>query len=1025
MKRLMVLSFALLLAISLAGAAGNPQEHEMMLKVSATRADLPALVSAGLYIYNVGPDFVQGSIVPSKAPALDARGFRYEILIPDMVQYGEELMTHNAPLGSGLGIYHTYQQMLDTFSIIATNNPGICHLETLSRTSTGKYVLALEITQNPGQDNHRPKVLWDGTTHGNENIGTEAVWYFVQQLVGKYGTDSLITHLVNTRDIWMVPCFNPEGLINHQRTNSNGIDLNRENGYAWDNASGASVPFSQAETQGYWKFLQRHHITLDVTYHSGATVAMWVWGWTDQQPRDVSIMSDQVTRYANTAGLSYGMISQVMYFAPGGSTDFYYGCEGSLGYAAEISTGQYPDPPQSEIDTIAHANWTASRDLIVRGAWGMRGQITDSLTGQPVHNAFVFASPSGWVTYADTLGWYFRPAYAGSYSVKVMADGYVTKTISGVTVPTDSWVRADVALTPDTTAPITGYKLVWWICPDYTQVSSTEGISVLGRHDGTSLSFSNGGEAVVEMSRPIINGSGTDFTVYSSSSKACTVYVSADSFNGPWHFCKAGLGTQSCDLAASGVSIARYVRVKDGGSSYDLDAIEGTIVNAPSLSFNSLRIIDSTGNANGRLDPGEEAQLVVSLRNNGRIAAGSVTGNLHSWSSYVTVNDSQGTFGDIGPDSVRDNNTDRFDVTASAGTPRGTVCNFTLYLHGTSYNDSVRFSTTVGAITSVDPIPDGPRTPPLYYAYDDVDTAYPPHPTYSWVEVRGTGTHVTLSDDQTTVVSLPGAFGPWKFYGQRYTQVSISSNGFVCGGSTTSAPWTNAGLPGGSGGLASMVCLCWDDMNPPGGGSGVYYYHDAANHRFVVEYDSVSHYSPSGSYEKCELIIYDTTLAAPNGENVLVAQYWNAIDYSSCTVGCQDPTMAIGIQDLFNGSYNQAAAPIQAGRAIEYAAIPNSGLEQGITRVALRLALSVLPNPLSGEGLVRFSLPEPGPVSLKLYSADGRLVRTLLSNPALTPGTYSVPIAIHHSTFDISRGVYFLKLETGSGTVASKLVMLD
>jgi hypothetical protein len=223
-----------------------------------------------------------------------------------------------------------------------------------------------------------------------------------------------------------------------------------------------------------------------------------------------------------------------------------------------------------------------------------------------------------------------------------------------------------------------------------------------------------------------------------------------------------------------------------------------------------------------------------------------------------------------------------------------------------------------------------------------------------------------------------------------------------------------------------MICGNWDDLDPAPDGTGyIYMYGDTANHRLVVEWDSVAYYNSQTTLDKFEIVFYDTTVTTPSGDNVIVAQYMTANGYSSSTVGIEDPTRAIGIQDLYNGTYNQAAAQIQAGRAIKYAAITSSAIDQGITRVALRLGLSVLPNPLSGNGFVRFSLPEPGPVTLKLYSADGRLVRTLLSNSAMTPGTYSVPIVIRHSSFDIARGVYFLRLETGSGTVASKLVMLD
>jgi len=1020
-KKSLIPVLVLLALAMLSFARAAVPEHEMLIKIQASRSDLPVLQSSGVYFYEVGKDYVRGAIAPSRLPGLEAKGYKYEVLIPDMVKYAEDAVKPEARTG-GFGVYHTYQQIMDTFHLIATNNPTICKLETAGRSQAGHYVIALCITQNPTQENHRPRMLWDGTTHGNENIGTEACWYIVQQLVGRYGTDPLITQLVNTREIWVIPCFNPDGLISRSRGNSNGIDLNRENGYGWDEASGASTSFSQSEVQGVRKFWQRHHFTLNVTYHSGATVAMWVWGWTDQHPADEGIMSDMVTRYANTCGYSYGMISEVMYFAPGGSTDWNYGCEGSLGYAAEISSGQ--PPPQGQIDTIAHANWTASRDLMVRGGWGIRGQITDSITGAPIKRAMVVTTPSGWMTFTDTMGWYFRCAYGGSYSVKVVADGYVTKTITGVTVPTDSWVRANVALRPDSNAPITGYKVITWHCPNYSQAGSGAGLSVLGRHDATALCITSHGLITVEMSQPVLNGSGTDFTVYSTSTKACSVFVSADSFNGPWHLCAYGSGNLSCDLSNAGVSLAKYVRLGDGGSGYDLDAIEGVVTNAPALSFSSLRIVDSTGNNNGRLDPGEQAPFVVTLHNNGRQPASNVTGHLHGWSTYTTVNDSLGAFGTIGPDSSRNNDADRFVVTASPGAPRGTPADFTLYLAGTGYTDSVRFTTVIGQITATDPIPDGPRTPARYYAYDDIDSAYAPHPTYQWVEVSGPGTRLNLSDDQTVTISVPSQFGPLRYYGTSYSQLSICSNGLVYLGSTTSAPWTNNALPDGSA-AAPMICLCWDDMNPPSG-HGIWYYHDATNHRFVIEYDSISHYSPSGTYEKFELIIMDTSVVTPTGDNVLLAQYWNAIDYSSVTVGIQDPSATIAIQDLYNGSYHEAAAPIAAGRAIKYCTLYPVAIAEPGANGAPHAFLTLSPNPMRTSGWVRFGLPTSSRVSLSVYDASGRLVRALLNNAATSAGAHSV-------TWDrrdgldrrVNSGVYFIRLETEHQTVASKAVLVQ
>ena len=64
-----------------------------------------------------------------------------------------------------------------------------------------------------------------------------------------------------------------------------------------------------------------------------------------------------------------------------------------------------------------------------------------------------------------------------------------------------------------------------------------------------------------------------------------------------------------------------------------------------------------------------------------------------------------------------------------------------------------------------------------------------------------------------------------------------------------------------------MVCPNWDDLYPVSGGSGagyVYHYHDEANSRFIVEYDSVRYYSGTVR-EKFQVMFYDTTVASPTG----------------------------------------------------------------------------------------------------------------------------------------------------------------
>lgn len=468
---------------------------------------------------------------------------------------------------------------MDTFNLIANTYPNICHLDTVGQSPTGKYLLALKISQNAQTEMHRPRMLWDGTTHGNENIGTEVCWYLMQQIVNNYGLDPIITNIVNTREIWIIPCINPEGLINRTRGTTVCQDLNRDYGYAWRTGSGSgmSTPWSQPETRGFRNFLQQHPFVLHMTYHSGSTSVMWPWSYSTMATLDSISHSELCNRYHNITGLSAYQISRGLYVCYGTATDYSYGEEGALGLAAEISLGQ--PPAASQIDTICHINWTASLDLITRCAYGIRGLITDSITGLPVQKAIIVADPPNWMTYTDTCGWYFKYIQPGIHNLKIIADGYRAKIISGITVPIDSYVVVDAVLQPDTVLQVTGYKIVTWICQSTTLAGGTMASWTLGPRDSRVLKLSSRSSVAIELSKPILDSTDNDFTVYSTTTKPCSVFVSDDAWTGPWHFCTYGTGNVGCNITNAGVSSARYVKVADAGQNYELDAIEsGSVV---------------------------------------------------------------------------------------------------------------------------------------------------------------------------------------------------------------------------------------------------------------------------------------------------------------------------------------------------------------------------------------------------------------------------------------------------------------
>ena len=447
-------------------------------------------------------------------------------------------------------------------------------------------------------------------------------------------------------------------------------------------------------------------------------------------------------------------------------------------------------------------------------------------------------------------------------------------------------------------------------------------------------------------------------------------------------------------------------------------------VGAPRLEYSGCVADDPGpgGNHNRRLDPGEQADLVVTLRNTGQGVGHGVTAVLRSGDARLAVLDSSGGFGDIGPDTLGDNRFDRFRVSADVSIPAETRVPCTLFVRTGTLESSMPISLDIGVTRTCDPIPDGPRTPPRYYAYDATDTLYDQAPVFSWVEISGLGTRLDLDDDETRILELPAGFGPWRFYGRRYERISVCSNGWVAPGDFSYAGYFNTALPNNS--VPPMVCASWDDYDPQQGG-GVWWLFDSTGRRFIVEYDSV-HYRAASSWDRFQVIIHDTASCGPLGDNEIVVQYATANGYDGNTVGLQDPTTLIAIQCLFNGDYHLGAAPIAAGMAVKYTAAPPTGIKQPEPGEDSHRAVAFAsPNPFRVSTAISLQLTAGSPSELRIYDAAGRLVRTLAKGRKPTAASVLVWDGRDSRGRRCGHGVYFYRFESGSGARSGKVVLLD
>jgi len=209
---------------------------------------------------------------------------------------------------------------------------------------------------------------------------------------------------------------------------------------------------------------------------------------------------------------------------------------------------------------------------------------------------------------------------------------------------------------------------------------------------------------------------------------------------------------------------------------------------------------------------------------------------------------------------------------------------------------------------------------PDLFGYGWVDSDEPGGPVYSWIDISGVGTAVTLIDD-TAMGPFPIGFD-FPFYENAYAELYIGSNGNLMFGSGNKArlntTFPNATVPN------NQIAIWWDDLDPVHSGA-VYYYYDAAGQRFIVSYNGVPNYAnPSGTGSlSFQAILY------PNGRIVL--QYGtmdpgaDADGLSGATIGVENAAGTDGLPVVYNAAYLHSDMAIAIFAPRWMAVTPGSG----------------------------------------------------------------------------------------------------
>jgi len=123
------------------------------------------------------------------------------------------------------------------------------------------------------------------------------------------------------------------------------------------------------------------------------------------------------------------------------------------------------------------------------------------------------------------------------------------------------------------------------------------------------------------------------------------------------------------------------------------------------------------------------------------------------------------------------------------------------------------------------------------------------------------------------------------------------------------------------------------------------------------------------------------------------------------------------VRDLFSGAPNNTTANIIVAGEVQTSSgtAPLRGVKSVTVRTARSSApilASASPNPFNPETAISYSVRGAGPVTLRIYSIDGRLIRTLKHGEMTAAGTHEVRWnGANDQSQPVSSGIYFLRTD--------------
>jgi len=310
------------LCVSAWGQLETPMDYSDYSVVSVTAENTTELdqalaISETTWAERVGIGTFEVVASPAQQELLADAGLEPIVVIEDL---GAMIAAERAQLNmleqaKNNDWYTTYHRTADIHTYIdglVAAHPQLATLDDLGDSLQGRELKAIRIT-GPGDTSNRPIIFFNGGQHAREWISPATVTYIAEQLLTQYGTDPLVTALVDEIEWVILPVLNPDGyeytwdstrLWRKNRRNNGdgtfGVDLNRnwDIDFGGEGSSGNTnsdiyrgpFAFSEPETAAIRDFLiAEPRVAAHIDFHCFSQLILYPWGHSGAPPLSPSL----------------------------------------------------------------------------------------------------------------------------------------------------------------------------------------------------------------------------------------------------------------------------------------------------------------------------------------------------------------------------------------------------------------------------------------------------------------------------------------------------------------------------------------------------------------------------------------------------------------------------------------------------------------------------------------------------------------------------------------------------------------